>query len=69
MKEWLEWLMIVGGVFALMFVLGFVVSVPFAFIGWIVIAVVGIFVDFTVTYPEYVAAGIVISYITYWRTK
>lgn len=52
-----------------MAVVAFIVSLPFAFIGWIVLSVIGIFVDFMATYTEYVATGIIISLIIAWRVR
>ena len=52
-----------------MAVVAFIVSLPFAFVGWILLAFIGIFVDFTVTYTEYVVTGIIIALLIAWRTK
>ena len=69
MNEWAQWLLVVCGACLLMAVVAFIVSLPFAFIGWIVLSVIGIFVDFMATYTEYVATGIIISLIIAWRVR
>ena len=69
MSEWVQWLLVVCGACLLMAVVAFIVSLPFAFVGWILLAFIGIFVDFTVTYTEYVVTGIIIALLIAWRTK
>ena len=67
--DWVLWLLVIFGSVALMTVVALLVSLPFAFVGWIILSVVGIFVDFAATYSEYVATGIGIALIISWRTR
>ena len=67
--NWGLWLLVVFGSILLMAAVALLASVPFAFIGWALLAFIGIFFDFTVTYAEYVATGIIIALIISWRTR
>ena len=59
--------LVICGIAALIFVVGFLLTASFAFVGWILLEVVDIFTTIDITYLKATVVGLCVAFFIGWN--